>query len=244
MPKYKNNFLAKVIFRLDFPENILLGSLDDFAKAINTNFPTKEEKTETSILFNLTPESDNSKNKIEKNSFWLFHSTDKKKRLCVGMRYIYLEYDRYNDFLEVETDIKESIVKFLTDFNIKIINRVGFRYINEIKLREPNQLEWKELINPSLISVIDYIKDKRPARIMGQFVVKEELGDLMLNYGIWNKEYPNEINEKEFVLDFDCHSGLGIASDEILNIAQSYHSYIENFFEDVIEQKLRDKMNI
>lgn len=243
MSKYKTNFLTKVLFKLDFPENIPIGNLQEFTKAIEKNFPTKEEKTETAIFFELAPENDGSRNKIEKITSWIFHSSDKKKRLGVSMRYIYFEYDTYNEFSEVENDIKETLIKFLNGFNVKMVSRIGLRYTNEISFKEPNQMDWTKYINEKLISAIEFVKDKKAARIMGHIVIKEELGDLTFNYGIWNKEYPNEINEKEFVLDIDCHSKLGISTDEIADTAKAYHSYIEKIFESSIEQQLKDKMD-
>jgi len=60
MPKYKNNFLAKVIFRLDFSENIPIGNLQEFTKTVSKNFPIKEEKIETAIIFDTLAEDNDS----------------------------------------------------------------------------------------------------------------------------------------------------------------------------------------
>lgn len=243
--KYKTNFITKVVFRLDFPENIAIGSLDSFANEIKHIFPIKEEREGQTGFVELNFNSGEVNHATEKMSSWMFQNENRTKRLVVNMKFMVLEYGVYNDFNELTQDISDVIIRFLFSFNVKIISRIQLQFINEIKLQEADQLDWTKYINKNLISSLDFCKEnkKKLARSMGQLVIKEEYGDLGFAYGIWNSEYPNEVNRKEFVLDFNCVSKLGISDSDVAKRAKAFHTYIEDLFEASITDDFRALLN-
>lgn len=243
--KYKNNFLSKVALRLDFSEPVAIGSLNNFYEEIKDNFSIKEEKEGITGLVQLNFNSGEVKNETEKIASWLFSNEEKTKRIEINTRFIYLEYDKYSDKTELFGDVKNVVQKFISKNKIKTFNRVGLRFINEIKLSESGQLEWSKYINDDLISVLTFVKNnkKRIARAMSSVVFKEDKGDINFNFGIWNGEYPNEVNRKEFVLDYDCYSKLGVTDEELSERIESFHGYIENLFEASIKDGFRTLLN-
>jgi len=245
--QYKSNKLSKVIFRLDF-EKIELGSLEKFNNTeLKKAFPTYGQKkvTEGNIEVNLKDGK-----VIQKNSefaAYSFENDKKNKRFEVCEKYIFLEYDKYSNFKEVLNDAKSIIERFIVLFEVKTINRMGLRYINEVNLNEKNALDWKKYINNDLMGNINFIKgnSKKISRSMGQIVFREEEGDLTFNFGIFNKQYPNEVVTKEFILDYDCYSRLPfeVSEENILNKLEKYHSYIGMLFESSINDGFRKLLN-
>jgi len=243
--KYKKNYLAKVAFRLDFTENCIIDSLDNYYDVIKDRFPIKEEKEGMTGLLQLNFKSGDVKNESEKMTSWLFSNDEKTKRIEVNSKFLYLEYDKYTDKKELFEDIKNVVQVFIKQHEVKHFNRIGLRFINEIKLSENEQLDWTNYINDNLISNITFVKEnnKKLARALGLLVFKEEMGNVNFNYGMWNSEYPNEINRKEFILDYDCFSRLGITDEEIYDLAEHFHGYIEDLFEVSIKEKFRNLLN-
>ncbi len=245
MPKsYKRNYLSSVIFRLDFFQDIAIGELREYSKKIKSILPIREEKEGVSGMINLDFTSGDVRQASRKISTWLFSNKNKNKKLEVGLNYIYLEYTNhsYKNSLELLSDINALIFPFLESYEIGTARRVGLRYTNEINLNEKNPLDWSKYINKKLIGGLDF-GSKKIARSMGQVILKEENGDLVFNFGMWNKDYPNQILNKEFILDFDCYSNLGISRDKIIERVKEYNNIIEGLFEDSITDNFRKILN-
>lgn len=246
--KYKKDFLSRVIFRLDFFDNVPISSLDDYAKMISESFSDKEEKEGRSGFLEFNFESGEVKNASQKMTSWVFHNKNASKKLEVNVKYLYLEYNQYSNSEELVSDIEKVVMPFVNKYNISIVNRIGLRYINEIPDLDGGvggQLDWENYINPELLGGLKFAKvnKSRIARSMNQLVIKEELGDLLFNYGIWNADYPNEVTRKEFILDYDCYNKLGVDSKDIVNYTKEYNLYIEKLFEQSITENFRNKLN-
>ena len=104
-------------------------------------------------------------------------------------------------------------------------------------------MNWNNYINDLLIGSLKFAIDKKKsiARAMGQIVFKEENSNINFNYGIWNSNYPNEVNEKIFVLDYDGYSKfpLDVESLNLSDIVKEHNKKIEDLFENSIKEGLR-----
>ncbi len=203
---YKKNFLKNVILRVDF-DNIDLVGLKNFFQKIVKQFPISEEEQgeEGTINFNFKTKE----LKQESSAFTSWNLFNKKRtiKIKISPSYLIAEYSNYKDSLELLSSIK-TVNNFLDSFKIKTINRLGLRYINEIKLDSKDPLDWGNFINKKLLGLIDFAQsnEKIIARSMGFLVIKEDFGDINFNYGLWNSSYPSPVMDKVFVLDFDAHS--------------------------------------
>lgn len=247
---YKKNYIAKVVFKLDFFENVSIANIEKSIKDITSFFPIQEQKEgETGFLeFNFNSGEVNKS--TQKTTSWVFLNTEKTKKLEINSKYLLLEYSAgvYTDSTELLSIVQDLITPFLMHNEIKTINRLGLRYINEIpdfNEDDSNQLNWSKYINSNLISNINFVtqNNKRLARLMTQMVLKEELGDVIFNFGIWNKDYPNEIITKSFILDLDCFTKLGVDSSDLILYTESYNNYVRDVFEKSITKTLKDKMD-
>ncbi|MFA5961280.1 MAG: TIGR04255 family protein [Parcubacteria group bacterium] len=245
---YKTNCLEKVIFRLDF-EKVELGSLEEFnKKELSKEFILQEPKKGKEGSFRFDVDSGEVTKLMNEFLAYTFENKQKTKRFEVSEKYAFIEYDKYSSSEELFVDLKTLVEKFTNTFEVKTINRLGLRFINEIKLsKEKNPLDWKNYIDKNLIGLLDFsMKGKEKiSRAMSQLVFKKEKGELMFNFGIFNKEYPNEIATKEFILDFDCYSTLPfeISEEGVLDRAKIYHNHIESLFEQSITDKFRKFLN-
>jgi len=242
---YKRNYLKKVIFRLDF-EKIELGSLEDFhKKELDKEFTLLEPKKGQEGSFRLDVESGKVTQMMSEFLAYTFENKQKTKRFEVSEKYAFIEYDKYSSSEELFSDLKALIEKFTDIFKVKTINRLGLRFINEIELSENKPLDWKDYINKSLVGFLGFYPKERVSRAMSQLIFKKDKGDLAFNFGIFNKEYPNEITTKEFILDFDCYSTLPFETSEegVLDRTKIYHNHIEDLFEKSITEKFRGILN-
>ncbi len=239
---YKRNFLSRVIFRLDFLESIPIGNLKEFSEEIKDYFYNKKENRGLTSIFN---DNNESRQHHQEISSWIFNGRENKKDLAVSMKFLYIDYKNYKNSEELFGDIEKVVNKFINRYGIEIIGRIGLRYLNEIKIEEKNQLDWTKYLNKNLISGLEFIKDNKKivSRAMNHLAIKEELGDINFQYGIWNNDFPNEINRKEFILDFDCFNTSGIESEDLLEVAKKYNQYIGDLFEASITNDFRKLLN-
>lgn len=131
-------------------------------------------------------------------------------------------------------------------YPIKIINRVGLRYINQIKIESGDPIDWNGLIHPSLFSVQrEFIsRENGLLRSMHYLELKEEGYNLKFQFGLFNSEYPNPISRKEFVLDYDCSTNEEIDISRIFVKANEFNKKIHEWFEKSIQDGLRDIMGV
>ncbi len=241
---YKKNFLKKVICRIDF-DQIVLNKVQDFHKKINKFFPIVEEEKGEEGMINFDMKTKEVKQITNQIVTWNFYNKSRNKKIKIHPTFLYLEYDSYKDSKELIKDI-DSILIFVKEFEIKTINRMGLRYINEIPNNDQDILNWGRYINDDIIGSLKFIKDnsKTISRSMGQIVIKEDFGDINLSFGLWNSNFPNEISEKLFVLDFDAYSKypLGLGDSDIKEIIKGYNQKIETLFESLIKEELRKIM--
>ena len=243
--KYKKNFLTKVVFRIDF-DQVELSQLKDFSEKIKKNFPINKEGKGEEGMINFDFKTKELKQNSSSFVVWDFYNKDKTKKIKIHPKFLFIEYTKYKDSKELLKDIN-IVSSFIEIFKVKTINRMGLRYINEIKLKNEDFLNWNKYIDNKLLGPLNFaVSNKKTiARAMGQIVFKEEFGDINFNYGLWNANYPNEINEKFFVLDFDGYSKFPLDADEtnLPELIEEYNQKIENLFESMIKEDLRKILN-
>ena len=242
---YKRNFLKSVIFRIDF-DKIELGKLKVFLDKISKTFPLIEEEKgeEGTISFDLkTKELKQVSNAL---TSWNIYNKTKTIRIKIHSSFLTIEYFNYKDSSELLSNIG-IIADFLKDFGVKTINRLGLRYINEIKIEGKDPLDWSIYINEKLLGLTSFAigNKKMVARAMGFIVFKEEFGDINFNYGLWNSAYPSAIAERVFILDFDGYSRFPLDTEgiDLGSLVKEYNGKIEELFEKSIKEDLRKVLN-
>lgn len=246
MPTYKRNFLDKVIFRIDF-EEVGLEGLKKIEGEIERQFPDKRQKTAGHIEVRFDFQGGGSEQSKREVTVLNYLSKSGHKMLEIAPSWAFIEYRHdYTDSKELLADIT-LLERFIDVCSIEVINRVGLRYINIVNLEEKSPLNWTKYFNKQLIGPLDFSRNQKlkSARIMSQIVSKYDDADLVLNYGLWNKDFPNEVVSKEFLMDFDCSTKLPVESSDfdVVATAKTFNQRIETLFEVSITQGFRNLLN-
>ena len=115
---------------------------------------------------------------------------------------------------------------------------------NQIIFPEDTDLfVWQEYINNSLLANLDFDESKTNlSRYLNQFEWKLDDSRLRFQYGIVNKDFPQKIKNKEFVLDYDCFNFKTLDEENIFQEIDSFRKIINEKFEASIKEELRKKM--
>ncbi len=249
---YISNFLTNVIFKVDFPKVLGLGISAppvEFQEKIKDMFPNLEEKPGKFIEVAVPKASSGGEIQVVQEELikWDFINKERTKTVVVTQDFISLEYSRYKTFDEFSHDIESAIRPFFDLYNvIKVVNRIGLRYINQIKIPSGDPFDWNDLINPSMFSVVrEFVKGeykKNVKRCVQSLDIKEKDSDIRLRFGMFNSEYPNPIARKEFVLDYDCYLREELDVHEVFDRVKALHFNIKHWFEESIQEGLREIM--
>ncbi len=245
MVMYKKNFLAHVIFRLDFPTILELGEKlpSEFQSKISDSFPILRETQGINIIISSNKTSEEEKIPAETKT-WSFNNKEKTKFVVLSNNSLTLEYNNYyKNFEEFTSDVKKITEALFEEYNIEIIDRVGLRYVDNIKISSGDPLNWEGLINEHLVSSIKFADSKNLTRTMQEIRIEEDEYNLAFRYGIPNTMYPSKIVRKEFSLDTDCFSKEEISKEKIGYFLKIYHDVVKDIFEKSIGEELRTIMN-
>lgn len=247
---YKKNFITNVIFRIDFPKILNLTEQKPPSKLqeiISEKFPILDESIRSEIKTKIMKNSTFDIKGTSKKS-WNFSNREKTKKVSIDPEFLIIEYLKYENFTEFFKTIKFIFENFINLYNIRLINRLGLRYINQIKLEMGNPLNWNNLIDASLFSVSkNFVKTNyrnNISRSMHFLGINEEEYNLIFQFGMHNSEYPSPMNRKEFILDYDCMSKEEIDVIEVLNKVEKFNKIIYEWFESSIMNKLREEMGV
>lgn len=242
---YQKNFITNVIFRIDFPEISKTNPKDPpskFIDKIKEKFPNCEPvKGETFEVESKT----NTRTIRHKEKFaWRLTNLEMNKIVIVDPGYLTLESLKYKNFDDFIEDIRFIFVNFFLLYPVEFANRVGLRYINQIKWDKGDPLDWHKLLDSNLYSIPkNFIcKSDSIVRSMNLLEIDEDDYFLRFQFGLFNSEFPNHIARKEFVLDYDCYTEDQVEISEIYKIVEKFNKIIYKWFERSIDNDLRNFM--
>ena len=246
MAKYKKNFLAQVILRLDFTKEIEQSETcySKFYDGIKGVFPNK--KIDTSVTVKATFLDKKFEQSQEESPLYTFTNIEETKILTLEKTDLVITYvnNSYTDFSELSDTIKLVINSFYSAYGNMIVKRTGLRYINNFYLPEGDPLDWSNLIDKRLLQLIEFVPDKKElSQVLGVLVLNKSYGKLRIVSGLFNSEYPNKIAKKEFILDYDCFSEYENEVQDIPALAKTLNDEITKLFELSIQDGMRYIMN-
>lgn len=254
--KYNNNFLAQVIMRIDFTDFIdtsLLFSSDILA-TIRANYTRQSIPIKTdfnSLNINIPKEQKDNpiiKRDIQSGISVEFIDASMKNKVTLSNKFVIFEFNQYKSFKNSYETISTIIQKIFSKITTNT-QRIGLRYVN---IFEQDKIKIsKNLFNAPINSSI-YYKDNRSildkyqlARAMSLIEYFYDNTILNIRYGFYNPEYPSTLNKNNYVIDFDYYTQEQMHDDkQILIFLENGHTAIQNVFESIITDKLREKMNI
>lgn len=245
--KYKKNYLDDVIIRIDFEKITDISKIETYLEKLDkTLFPFKTE-TES---FGGTIKIDIEKEKVEqsKNKLptWEYLDAYKNKKVTITPVFVAIEYlnRSYTNSKELILDCEKIILSFIKDLSISSLNRIGLRYINRFDLDVDvlGSIKWDNFFSKNLVgSIIFGNKLGYPlVRSMDNLHLRKDDHDIVIRYGIWNRDFPSENTRKEFVLDIDIFSKLPLEKiEDVEEIIKQYNQETENIFEEAIGVEIK-----
>jgi len=216
-----------------------------FQKKIIERFPIIKEVKGEIVQAGMKAGNELFISKTDKVS-WEFFNKDRTKKVFIDSNFIFVEYYKYKHFRELHDDMSLIFNTFIEQYPVKIINRIGLRYINEIHLPSGKPLDWIDLIHPSFHNITnEFIEESdKLIRLMHLLEIKEEKSTLRFSFGLFNSEYPSPIARKEFILDYDCSLQEEMEISGLFSIGKDFNNIIHKWFERSILEGLRDIMEV
>jgi uncharacterized protein (TIGR04255 family) len=243
---YKNNYLSKVIIRVDFLspiKNIENELPRQISEIIKFNYPIAEPKKV--VVENKTFSKNGIINTfIDEKTEWHFYDKEREKELVIIPTSIFVNFLKYTSYEELKREFQEVINKFFELFDEAQVSRLGLRYINDISLNENNPLNWEAYLKGDISCLSNFIQEKQSlSRIFSTIEMNYGDFNLRFQFGLFNSDFPAPIKKKSFILDFDAYyQGLQDQNQVIPNL-DKYHTKIQELFEFSITDKLREKLN-
>ena len=247
----ENNFLSKVIFRIDFTTILKIAgdkkeAAEDFQKKIFDNFPNVEIVHQNNVNINIgigskVPEKVTNKSNI----CWVFRNDNGNKEISLTAENLIFVCDNgsyrgfklfLNDVMLIITALKEYL-----PFELKFL---GLRYINQINDSEINN-NVDIFINDSLSNsniINDLNDDEKLSQIFNKLSFQKDKYFLNLQYGMLNTQFPNPNGEKNFILDYDCINNHIKSIDDVEKNLREMNKIIFEKFEYSIKDALIEKM--
>jgi len=248
---YPKNYLKHVISRIDFlsPQNSLKNSIPaSITQAIKELFPIPEPREVFESELKLSSSSVEVEEKqMAKFMEWNFFGKNREKRLCIGQKFMFVEFKIYTSFNDFGNHFSKVLNSLFDAFKDLQVERFGLRYINKIETNAEdanNLFNWNEYLNDNLLSIFN-IPDKKTkiVRAFHNLEINYEDFILRFQYRMYNPDYPASIKKKQFILDYDAYMTGILDKEDILENLSVFHEEIEKLFEKSITDNLRAKMN-
>jgi uncharacterized protein (TIGR04255 family) len=243
---YTKNFITNVIFRIDFPEVSKINQSQppsEFIDKLKEKFPIYNQLKGES--FELESKTNTRTIKQKEKIAWRLTNSEKNKIVMIDPAYLTFETFKYTNFDDFIEDIKFIFTNFFLLYPVEYANRIGLRYINQIKWHiKGNPFDWTNLLNSNLYSIPkNFISESDSIqRAMNVLEIEEDDYYLRFQFGLFNSEFPNPIARKEFVLDYDCYTEDQVDTSEIYKKVEEFNKIIYKWFERSIDIELRSYM--
>lgn len=245
---YSKNFLKSVVVRIDFNQTELK-DVNKYLLTLKDRFVNQKKETghNAEVRLDVKDGVPNTSHTDTEFNVWKLSDSDESVLAVFTPTFLLIEYKKYRNSKQLLADIQTVFDTFIEHFNIPTLNRVGMLYSNLITVgHNTNPTTWGDYINGDLLGGISFAKKNsfEFSRNMGQIIKHGNENDVRFDFGIWNRDFPNQVARKEFVLEYDCYSNIELdASDvKMSELIESYNSQIDELFEASIKDKLRALM--
>jgi len=243
---YERNFLANVIFRVDFSEILKINdSPTVFQEKVRAEFPLFNQQILREVNLHLAAGNAEEKT-VKESKIWEFLTSDKNNKFSISSKHFVVEFKKYSSFEHLQTTATKLWSDLVSVYGTIAPVRVGLRYINVISLKDGDPIVWDGLINDSLISGVKGVHALRPAELrrhMSQAILQDDDSRMTFSYGVYNSEFPSVISRREFVLDYDCYTESPDANvNPLEKYLDAFHLKISDMFEKSIKDDLRNMM--
>lgn len=237
---YPKNYLSTVLLRLDLPTLLSVqDGIKDFQSKIKDSFPILEPIEQKGLVVNANSEGQVQVEHPVKIT-WEFKSKDKTIECKVDEATLIVSTTKYTNYSDFKSTLNLVLNSFFEVYGAVVTKRIGFRYINEIKVSD--EVNMAECINPWIYRDNSFLNEGHSKlRCMSKYELSLA-GDNKMNFsfGIFNSKYPEQASENEFILDYDCYTQEPIEDvASILSRLDSYNQTMTDYFEKSVTDTFR-----
>lgn len=248
---YKKNYIDEFIFRIDFKE-VDSETTKELVKRFEEEFKEIFDGIKSRNVFDnvISINQDKEPEIIDKKVNVEYRIYNDNEFITITNKYICYENRKYKYFEDAKTIIYKIIDTIKKYSKIENCTRLGMRYINDIILPAETEKElfnWNGYINSALLNKTKFFlkNNKKILQSMDVIDIESNIDNNIyytLQYGIYNSRKPGKLLDKEYIIDIDGRTKTVEELDEIKTKIDSIHSEIEEIFEIIIEEKLRENM--
>lgn len=205
--------------------------------AVKDRFPKKEQR----IIQNVEiPSPTRGEVKVQQSRRAVFLTEDKNTQIQIATHLLAINrlkpYTKWDDF---KADIEQTLNNLTDNVDIKELQRIGLRYINQIEIPSPNieleeyfefrpELGQKLSTAPMMEFIIGYVQPYADGRDRCKTQLRSAT--------------PTKPDGVTFILDIDYFLAKPrtVAFDQALKWVNEAHQNIENIFENCIKDPLRE----
>lgn len=238
MVEGRDNFLTKVVFKIDFEERkkIPIDYLRKAKEKIKDELPKYNEGQLETVEVMMG--ANEQKTIRRRSETFDFKNEQETEWIHIDENAIWIEVSKYLSFERFRKLIKTVIDELNLEGNSA---RLGLRYINQITLNEGNPFDWENWINSNLFKSLEFVSEKKTlARCMGTIVYNYDDFLMKFQYGMYNSEFPNPISKREFVLDYDCYTKEPRDFNETFTLLNNMHNLVKIKFKESIGSKIKE----
>lgn len=238
--KYKNPPIKEAVCEVRFltDKPLAMESIEQFYAQIEADFPNKKIGKVGSFQLNLSKEKQGEA-KIQEQKFDIFLSENQKTAVHVfaeGTVSIH-KFEPYSSWTELKPVIFEVVDAYGKIFSPKSVERIGLRFVNEIKFEKAGFSTDKYFL----------YKLKFPDEVEGEIIshfvgtlFKVENGRDAINVRIADKA-TKEDNEKVFTFDLDyfLSKPQAILPNKLHEWIENAHMKLESYFEAILSSETK-----
>ena len=251
--KYEKSFLNQVILRFDFLQFAPTDHVftNEIEMSILRYFPRRGMDqiiriNAINVVFDPNnPSAQSAHGEYQDGIQREYFSSSQKNKLILSNKFLIFEINEYSDFEELQQWLQGIVMPFFIKNKLTVV-RTGIRYINifssdKIRIR-------KNLFSPEIAATLNtngFQENSAVNLTRSMHVTEYQVNGMHLNfrYGLFNPQYPNQLVDNSFALDYDCYSEEPIeVADGLLRCIEKGHDTIQMLFESSITEALRKVM--
>lgn len=241
---YNKNYLVKVIARVDF-----LNEVNEFNKVLTDNLLSlikkyyKIEDPKHMITKTITNVNGDTTTEHKNVMQWDFYNNTRIKHLCITSKFIFIEFNKYDNFEELEPFFEICDKIFEIYKNLKA-NRIGLRYIDEINLINVCELyKYSGYINEKLTNSFGFEEDFALLRNISVINMINDDATITFKYGIQNPDFP-AINKKNiYTFDTDVYYQGIVSQNDLKSYFIKFKDSAKKIFDRAIDTNLEQLMD-
>lgn len=245
---YNKNFLDKVVVRIDFSSEVKAFSTppEELVAKFLEHFPIPEPINQLKAKIEINGDDPHPKfSQSVKNVTWVYHAKDRTSAIELSKTHFVLtlfKYDTYEGLRGLFQKMLRALLEVDNDFEAR---RIGMRYINLFNINDgESPTDYSKYFNNNMLCMLNIPGEREAiARAFNSLVLNYGDVNLLMQYGIYNPDFPATVRKKEFILDIDAYYQGPVDLADVEGEIDRFHDRIQVLFEQCLTDEMREEMS-